>query len=361
MTSTLPGESSLESFLGSAATSTAGGGDDAAGDLALTELFAPKKSSILDKIFSAPSLPTSQTTPRTVTSTNSFSTIKDGGSQKPSSTSSSSSSTSSSSTSSSSQEASAGSRSDVGVVAAMLGGEDDDDLGDIELNFDDLDITTEDPDFGELAELIEKFQEDPRMKEVLLQGVDMRTYSLQVEQDLSQLEREGINDLIDASENIVELHEQMEECDSILATMEQLLEKFQNDLGNINTEIKILQDQSSSMSVRVKNRREIGSQVSEFIDQLYIPKELDMLITPPNIHDQYLQSIMLLHDKLKFVTQDKHRNLRCCQDSFKQLERLRLKAVEKIKKFFHEEFRVLRKPQADITQIQLETLLKYKF
>ena len=243
----------------------------------------------------------------------------------------------------------------------MLGGEDDDDLGDIELNFDDLDITTEDPDFGELAELIEKFQEDPRMKEVLLQGVDMRTYSLQVEQDLSQLEREGINDLIDASENIVELHEQMEECDSILATMEQLLEKFQNDLGNINTEIKILQDQSSSMSVRVKNRREIGSQVSEFIDQLYIPKELDMLITRGNIDDQYLESVSLLHEKLKFVLDDRRKNLRCCQDSLKQLERLRLKAIEKIKKFFHDEFRLLRKPQVDVNAIQSQTLLKYRF
>ena len=326
---------------------------DETSESARSELFAPKKVTILDKFFSSPAVnvppssSASSTTPSTSGSLSSSPSNSGGISQiTPVST---------------STSGTTSPRTSTRAAPPILAEEDIDEPDDIELNFDDLDITTEDPDFGELAELIEKFQEDARVKEVLLQGVDMRTYSLQIEQDLSQLEREGINDLIDASENIVELHDQLEECDSILATMEQLLEKFQNDLGNINTEIKILQDQSSSMSVRVKNRREVGTQISEFIDQLYISKELDNIIMRGNVDEQYVESIMLLHDKLKFVTQDKHRNLRCCQDSFKQLERLRLKAVEKIKKFFHEEFRVLRKPQVDISQIQSETLLKYKF
>ena len=48
------------------------------------------------------------------------------------------------------------------------------------LDFDDLDITNEEIDFNELDELIDKFQQDERVKEALLQGVDMRDYGRQV-------------------------------------------------------------------------------------------------------------------------------------------------------------------------------------
>ena len=37
--------------------------------------------------------------------------------------------------------------------------------------------------------------------------------------------------------------------------MEELLSKFQNDLGSISSEIQYLQDQSHSMSIKLKNRQ----------------------------------------------------------------------------------------------------------
>lgn len=37
--------------------------------------------------------------------------------------------------------------------------------------------------------------------------------------------------------------------------MEEMLSKFQNDLGSISSEIQILQDQSHSMSIKLKNRQ----------------------------------------------------------------------------------------------------------
>ena len=37
--------------------------------------------------------------------------------------------------------------------------------------------------------------------------------------------------------------------------MEGMLSKFQNDLGSISSEIQSLQDQSHSMSIKLKNRQ----------------------------------------------------------------------------------------------------------
>ena len=40
-----------------------------------------------------------------------------------------------------------------------------------------------------------------------------------------------------------------------LQRMEELLSKFQTDLGSISSEIQYLQDQSHSMSIKLKNRQ----------------------------------------------------------------------------------------------------------
>lgn len=48
---------------------------------------------------------------------------------------------------------------------------------------------------------------------------------------------------------------QIKECDDILGAMEEMLGKFQSDLGNISSEIRTLQEQSQSMSIKLKNRK----------------------------------------------------------------------------------------------------------
>lgn len=247
-------------------------------------------------------------------------------------------------------------------AAGDLDSESDTDGDALDLTLKDIDITTtDDPDFGELAELIEKFQEDARFKDVLTKGLDMRQYAKDTEDELARCEREGINDLVEACEDIAELHEQLTDCDGILETMEQLLDKFRNDLSNINSEIKSLQDKSSSMSVRVKNRREIGTQVSQFIDQLYVSPELEKSITRAEVDEAYLAYVLALRNKLNFLKNDEQRGLPCCQESLLQVEKLRVKAAEKIRRFIAEEFRALRRGSSlEIAVVQKDRLLKYK-
>ena len=67
---------------------------------------------------------------------------------------------------------------------------------------------------------------------------------------------------------------QISACDNILAGMEEMLGKFQLDLGNISTEIRSLQEQSQSMSVRLRNRKATEQRLGGFIENVAIPASL---------------------------------------------------------------------------------------
>lgn len=67
---------------------------------------------------------------------------------------------------------------------------------------------------------------------------------------------------------------QISSCDAILATMEEMLGKFQADLGSISSEIRALQEQSQSMSVRLRNRKAAEARLGAFLDNLALPPSL---------------------------------------------------------------------------------------
>jgi hypothetical protein len=67
---------------------------------------------------------------------------------------------------------------------------------------------------------------------------------------------------------------QITQCDGILEHMEQLLGKFQSDLGKVSDEIRALQVQSQAMSTRLKNRRTIENRLGAFIEAMAVPEEM---------------------------------------------------------------------------------------
>ena len=127
-------------------------------------------------------------------------------------------------------------------------------------NYDDL------GDMGEnFAEDLERFAEDTFIQAALGQGVDLRGYSRQIEQDLREVEVESVRDYVAQSEQLVDLHNQMQSCDAILKRMQEMLLGFQADLVGISDEIKHLQEESLSMNVKLRNRRAVESGLKGFL------------------------------------------------------------------------------------------------
>lgn len=62
-------------------------------------------------------------------------------------------------------------------------------LGDLDLDLDlkDLNITSEDIDFDEIDEDLERFQEDDMVKQALNRGIDLKKYGRELELQLKDV------------------------------------------------------------------------------------------------------------------------------------------------------------------------------
>lgn len=79
----------------------------------------------------------------------------------------------------------------------------------------------------DVTEILDKNLEDLEIQEVLRNGTDLREYALQIDKNIKEAEKGSVADYLKESENIATLHNQIEDCDSILARMESMLLVFQ--------------------------------------------------------------------------------------------------------------------------------------
>ncbi|KAF3834379.1 hypothetical protein F7725_025583 [Dissostichus mawsoni] len=217
--------------------------------------------------------------------------------------------------------------------------------GDIpDINLGELDLTTDEFILDEVDIHIQANLEDDLVKEALKTGVDLRQYSKQVESELQRIEQASIKDYIKESQNIALLHNQITACDSILERMEGMLSGFQCDLSSISSEIQTLQQQSVSMNVRLKNRQAVRSHLSQLVDELV----------------GFLEQLHELNNKINFAKELSFRETLACSDIQDIVDRLKLKAVSKIREFILQKIYSFRKPMTNY-QIPQNTLLKYRF
>uniref|UniRef100_A0A672FJ28 Vacuolar protein sorting-associated protein 52 homolog n=1 Tax=Salarias fasciatus TaxID=181472 RepID=A0A672FJ28_SALFA len=233
--------------------------------------------------------------------------------------------------------------------------------GRVLLNLGELDLTTDEFILDEVDIHIQANLEDDLVKEALKTGVDLRQYSKQVEAELQRIEQASIRDYIKESQNIALLHNQITACDSILERMEGMLSGFQSDLSSISSEIQTLQQQSVSMNVRLKNRQAVRSQLSQLVDELVVPGAMiSTILDSPVTEQDFLEQLHELNNKINFAKELSFRETLACSDIQDTVDKLRVKAVTKIREFILQKIYSFRKPMTNY-QIPQNTLLKYRF
>ncbi|XP_026144125.1 vacuolar protein sorting-associated protein 52 homolog [Carassius auratus] len=229
------------------------------------------------------------------------------------------------------------------------------------LNLGDLDITTDEFILDEVDTHIQANLEDDLVKEALKTGVDLRQYSKQVETELQHIEQASIKDYIKESQNIASLHNQITACDSILERMEGMLSSFQSDLSSISSEIQTLQQQSVSMNLRLKNRQAVRSHLSQLVDELVVPSTMiSVILDSPVTEQEFLEQLHELNSKINYAKELSFRETLACSDVQDIVDRLKVKAVSKIREFILQKIYSFRKPMTNY-QIPQNTLLKYRF
>lgn len=153
-------------------------------------------------------------------------------------------------------------------------------------------------------------------------------------------------------------------CDEILANMETMLCTFQEDLGQLSAEIETLQEQSLTMNVKLSNRKQVQSALDEFVHDVAVPPPVIKRICEEEVNEAYLEYLMVLSDKMAFLETDDVRQSRARRDVMPEVEKLRVKATEKIRSFLLERIRAAGRPNARYGSyeiVQQNMLLKFMY
>lgn len=126
---------------------------------------------------------------------------------------------------------------------------------------------------------------------------------------------------------LVDLYQQIKSCDSILGSMEDLLSRFQLDLGKLGQEIKSIQDQSLDMSVRLKNRLAVSKEITAVVDGLLVPMDCIHTIMESDVNDQFTEKILELNKKMSYVKSLSGQPIRSFKDIGPEMERLRIRVI----------------------------------
>ncbi|CAH9093868.1 unnamed protein product [Cuscuta epithymum] len=223
-------------------------------------------------------------------------------------------------------------------------------------------MCSEDISLEGLEEELEECKNDDVVANILSEGMKLREYTKGVENNLRQVELDSIQEYIKESDNLVSLHDQIHDCDIILSQMEALLSGFQTEIGSISSDIKILQEKSMDMGLRLKNRKVAESKLSKFVEDIIVPPRMIDIVTDGEVNDEYMRTLEILSKKLKFVEVDPMvKTSQALKDVQPELEKLRQKAVSKVFDFMVQKLYALRKPKTNIQILQQSVLLKYKF
>lgn len=233
-------------------------------------------------------------------------------------------------------------------------------------------VNLEEINFDELDDYLELFQQDGVIKEALAKGVDLRQYARQMDQELRAAEAESVAQYVLRAEDIVALHDEVQQCDNVLARMQEMLLGFQADLGGISDEIRHLQDESIGMNVRLRNRRAAEEQLQRYLAHVALAPSLVATIDAEDVNDAFLHALVALNAKLQYAamrTPDPDGSsfdlvpaqTAAFRDVDAQLQKLKARAVARVREFLLAKVGDVKRPKTNVQMLQQHTLLPMKY
>lgn len=228
----------------------------------------------------------------------------------------------------------------------------------------------EDIDLEGLEEDMAEFHKDEIVQAALNKGVDLKKYYVDLERNLKVAEADCVSQYVDNSDKVTDLHRNIQTCDGTLSRIEEMLLRFQSDLGGISEEIKHLQNESVSMNVRLKNRKAVEELLKYFIENAVLPPDDADAINHKPINEHFLQAVLSLNEKLQFLTRTavgvggKDLGVAPCEtmagkELIPEMMTLKTKAIARAKDFFLANILEMKKGKTNINMIQQNSLAKY--
>eukprot|EP01012_Entosiphon_sulcatum_P066741 TRINITY_DN9610_c0_g1_i1.p1 TRINITY_DN9610_c0_g1~~TRINITY_DN9610_c0_g1_i1.p1 ORF type:complete len:814 (-),score=178.36 TRINITY_DN9610_c0_g1_i1:92-2509(-) len=150
-------------------------------------------------------------------------------------------------------------------------------------------------------DIVDTVQADARLQQALLDGVNLREYTQQVESELQTATQQYIDQHISHVDAIAELHFNISSFDEVLHGMEEILGTFRDNISAMSDEIQSMQDLSVGLSIQLANRKQIEQNVATFLRYTVLhPQIIHAVCTaePSEAYIDYLDAIDDAHTML---------------------------------------------------------------
>ncbi|KAI1127184.1 Vps52-domain-containing protein [Nemania abortiva] len=159
-----------------------------------------------------------------------------------------------------------------------------------------------------------------------------------------------------------ELHQSIQACDEILASVEINLASFRNDLATVSADIETLQARSATLNVRLENRKAVEKGLAPAVEEISVSPVVVAKIADGHVDEAWVKALNEIDKKdtaYKKGGSDLERN-KGLQDLGPLLEKLVQKAIERIRDFLVAQIKALRSPHINAQIIQQQNFLKFK-
>lgn len=159
-----------------------------------------------------------------------------------------------------------------------------------------------------------------------------------------------------------DLHRSIRACDEVLSSVETNLTSFRNDLATVSADIETLQARSTTLNVRLGNRKAVEKGLGPVVDELSVSPTVVSKITEGHIDEAWVKVVAEIDRRAiayKKNTSSTQGN-KGLQDLGPLLEKLVLKAIERIRDFLVAQIKALRSPHINAQIIQQQNFIKFK-
>ena len=195
------------------------------------------------------------------------------------------------------------------------------------------DIDSQIIDFEEMEKDLHRFASEPSVQEVLEKGVDLQNYNKKIAEELHELEEDSINDYIRQKERVEKIHSDIEICQNVLTSMDELLTGFKGKLNLLSMEISSMQTKSQDVRTKLNNRISLDKYLSEFTSKTSVTPQFSKSVLQGEIGPTYIKVLQQLEQKIKYINRPENQASPAAQENLSLLQSLSGKASNIIQRW----------------------------
>ncbi|KAL7627372.1 Vacuolar protein sorting-associated protein 52 [Parahypoxylon ruwenzoriense] len=159
-----------------------------------------------------------------------------------------------------------------------------------------------------------------------------------------------------------DLHRSIQACDEVLSSVETNLTSFRNDLATVSADIETLQARSTALNVRLENRKAVEKGLGPVVEEISVSPMVVSKIADGHIDDTWVKVVAEIDKRVTAYKKNisSARSSKGLQDLGPLLEKLVLKAIERIRDFLVAQIKALRSPHINAQIIQQQNFLKFR-